>query len=149
MAVPETSENPTHIIYNIIQRHRQLLAVILYRYLYLYILYYIIYRAPGVAIGNNHFLLRAAVHSGQQGTEGRERLAGWNADWLLRYITQGVNAIGCHHATATWLLVATRLLKPCERAGPCQGIHPMPFCDKWRLIRISTLTLDGVPSLLV
>ena len=97
MAVPETS---THIIYNIIQRHRQLLAVILYRYLYLYILYYIIYRAPGVANGNNHFLLRAAVHSGQQGTEGRERLAGWNADWLLRYITQGVNAIGCHHATA-------------------------------------------------
>uniref|UniRef100_A0A8C5CXC8 Vacuolar proton pump subunit B n=1 Tax=Gadus morhua TaxID=8049 RepID=A0A8C5CXC8_GADMO len=40
-----------------IRRRTELLAVILYKQLY-YIIYYYIYRAPGVANGNNHFLLR-------------------------------------------------------------------------------------------
>uniref|UniRef100_A0A8C5CDV8 Uncharacterized protein n=1 Tax=Gadus morhua TaxID=8049 RepID=A0A8C5CDV8_GADMO len=43
------------------RRCTELLAVILYNYI---ILYTIIYRAPGVANGNNHFLLHAAVHPG-------------------------------------------------------------------------------------
>ena len=59
--------------------------------IYTITLYYILYRAPGVANGNNHFLLHAAVHPGLHCTE----LAGWtligcyvryvtllNADWL-------------------------------------------------------------------
>ena len=47
-----------------IQRRTELLAVILYIQLYYIILYTIIYRAPGVANGNIHFLLHAAVHPG-------------------------------------------------------------------------------------
>uniref|UniRef100_A0A8C5FTR2 Uncharacterized protein n=1 Tax=Gadus morhua TaxID=8049 RepID=A0A8C5FTR2_GADMO len=48
------------------RRCTELLAVILYNYI---ILYTIIYRAPGVANGNNHFLLHAAVHPGLHCTE--------------------------------------------------------------------------------
>ena len=48
------------------RRRTELLGVILYNYI---ILYTIIYRAPGVANSNNHFLLHAAVHPGLHCTE--------------------------------------------------------------------------------
>uniref|UniRef100_A0A8C5BMB3 Uncharacterized protein n=1 Tax=Gadus morhua TaxID=8049 RepID=A0A8C5BMB3_GADMO len=51
------------------RRHTELLAVILHNYI---ILYTIIYRAPGVANGNNHFLLHAAVHPGLHALTSRD-----------------------------------------------------------------------------
>ena len=67
-------------------------------YLYNYIiLYTIIYRAPGVANGNNHFLLHAAVHPGLHCTE----FDGWTLiGCYVTHVTQWPRCwtlIGCHH----------------------------------------------------
>jgi hypothetical protein len=66
--------------------------------IYTIILYTIIYRAPGVANGNIHFLLHAAVHPGLHCTE----LAGWTLiACYVTYVTQWPRCwtlIGCHHA---------------------------------------------------
>ena len=62
------------------------------------ILYTIIYRAPGVANGNNHFLLHAAVHPGLHCTE----FDGWTLiGCYVTHVTQWPRCwtlIGCHHA---------------------------------------------------
>ena len=66
MEVPETSENPTQSIHNIIRRRTQLLAVILYK-IDIYILYYILYYLD-IELDMRH-------HSGLQGVTTLEILA--------------------------------------------------------------------------
>ena len=67
-------------------------------YIYNYIiLYTIIYRAPGVANCNNHYLLHAAVHPGLHCTE----FVGWTLiGCYVTHVTQLSRCwtlIGCHH----------------------------------------------------
>ena len=82
-----------------IRRRTELLAVILYIQYNTIQLYTILYRARGVANGNNHFLLHAAVHPG---LHCRERLAGWKPiGCYVTHVTQWPRCwtlIGCHHA---------------------------------------------------
>ena len=69
-----------------------------YIYKYYIIYYYIICRAPGVANGNIHFILHAAVHPGLNCTE----FDGWTLiGCYVTHVTQWPRCwtlIGCHHA---------------------------------------------------
>ena len=63
--------------------------------LYDIILYNItgIYRALGLANGNNHFLLNASVLGTAWNVTANQSSIDWlKTDWLLHYVTQGVNA---------------------------------------------------------
>ena len=83
-----------------------------------------------------------------------------NADWLLRYVTQGVNADWlssreCRGKVQIFQLQPKcRAANPRERARRCQGkmlrrqsnLVAGFSSNKFRLIRVSTLTLYGIVS---
>ena len=126
--------------------HRVFGRDIIYR-----IIYYIIYRAPGVADGNNHFLLHAAVHPGLHCTE----FDGWTLiGCYVTYVTQWPSCwtlIDCHHANFASKL---KYFNSSEFVAPQILVNVLACARrKWarqiknlRPIRVYTFTLYGILS---